>query len=130
MGPGSMPGSALWAGMTGMTEVECVCSDSTGSSEASTVEPRLPCPPRCLFRFSNNMMDTQARKDGGWGAAAIPGREEDKLRGLVIPEWLRQLRTQMPRESSDLCSSSLPTTAGIRGLCSAKHLTRGSQVMS
>lgn len=34
MGPGSMPGSALWAGMT---EVEHACSDSVDLSEAFIV---------------------------------------------------------------------------------------------
>lgn len=36
IGPGSMPGSALWAGMT---EVEHVCSDSTDLSDPATGEP-------------------------------------------------------------------------------------------
>lgn len=38
IGPGSMPGSALGAGMT---EVEPVCSDSTDLSDATTMEPQL-----------------------------------------------------------------------------------------
>lgn len=37
-GPGSMPGSALGAGMT---EVEPVCSDSPDLSAATTLEPQL-----------------------------------------------------------------------------------------
>lgn len=72
IGPGSMPGSALWAGMT---EVEYVCSDSPDCLMSPLRSHSFQYPPWCLFRFSKNMTNDQAGKDWGWAAATLPRRE-------------------------------------------------------
>lgn len=48
IGPGSVPGSSLQAGMA---EVEHVCSDSTGMSDAASMETQLSVSSTVPFHF-------------------------------------------------------------------------------
>lgn len=64
IGPGSVPGSSLQAGMA---EVEHVCSDSTGMSDAASMETQLSVsstvPFLFILGFPKDLKNTQARKD-------------------------------------------------------------------
>lgn len=42
-----------------------------------------------FFRFSKNMNNTQARRDWGWAAATIPGREQVDKKGAYDPRVVK-----------------------------------------
>lgn len=119
--------------------VEHACSDSADLSDGTATPPRSVSStvPFQVFRECDGYPGQEGLR---MGCCYYSWETRGSIKGLMIPEWLSQRRTQMSRESGDLCSSSPPTTTTtgicsirrnsfLHGLYPANHLTRGSQLM-
>lgn len=137
MGPGSMPGSALWAGIT---EEEQVCSDSTDLSDAATMEPQISVSSMVpVLYFQRTWTLPRQGEDGGWVSATIPRREwGDKFRDLRSRSGEADMERRCHESlviyvfhhcpGQELATNEEAHVFNVSS--SSNHLTRGCQAMS